>query len=333
MRRSTSISASRRERSADVPVRVIDIDEASLRAIRPMAVAAGPDRRAGRPALRYGRVGDRLRHSVCRARSPVAAHRRSRRSGVSTPPCSKRLPDNDEIFAQSIAEKPVVLGFGLSNEGNYRPPVKAGFAFTGESPSERLRTFTAATPLRPQLEANAAGHRPYQPQPGRSFGGGTGGSAVPDRRRATLSKSGDRGAARRPRRVHLCAGGRPRCARHHHHGQDRRVRRSGDGFWRTLALCQPRQGRAVHLREEMCWPPTAHRRRRQAALEGSIVFVGTSAAGLQDIRTDCAWGERARCFAACAERRADTIGPFSLPAGLGERARDPGDRSDSAASS
>ena len=30
-----------------------------------------------------------------------------------------------------------MLGFGLSNEGSYRPQVKAGFAFTGENPAAR----------------------------------------------------------------------------------------------------------------------------------------------------------------------------------------------------
>ncbi|NKF15391.1 adenylate/guanylate cyclase domain-containing protein, partial [Rhizobium sp. BUS002] len=46
---------------------------------------------------------------------------------------------------------------GLSNEGGYRPPVKAGFAFTGESPVSAPPFLSASTPLRPQLEANAAG--------------------------------------------------------------------------------------------------------------------------------------------------------------------------------
>ena len=62
------------------------------------------------------------------------------------PSLLEKLPDNDEIFAQSIVGRPVVLGFGLSNQGNYRPPVKAGFAFTGESPIDAPPHFTAATP-------------------------------------------------------------------------------------------------------------------------------------------------------------------------------------------
>lgn len=61
------------------------------------------------------------------------------------------------MFARSIVEKPVVLGFSLSNEGHYQPPVKAGFAFTGESPILAPPYLGASTPLRPQLEANAAG--------------------------------------------------------------------------------------------------------------------------------------------------------------------------------
>ncbi|TIP04356.1 MAG: CHASE2 domain-containing protein, partial [Mesorhizobium sp.] len=68
-----------------------------------------------------------------------------------------RLPDNDEIFAGSIAGKPVILGYGISNEGNYRPQIKAGIAFMGESPIAAPPPIKAATPLRPQLEANSAG--------------------------------------------------------------------------------------------------------------------------------------------------------------------------------
>ena len=45
----------------------------------------------------------------------------------------------------------------MSNEGSYRPQVRAGFAYTGESPVNAPPRIVAATPLRPQLEANAAG--------------------------------------------------------------------------------------------------------------------------------------------------------------------------------
>ncbi|RVM85444.1 CHASE2 domain-containing protein, partial [Sinorhizobium meliloti] len=140
----------------NVPVRVVDIDEASLKEFGQWPwprdrVAALVDRLSeiGAAAIAFDILfsePDRL--------SPRSVMRDV--AGVDQA-LLKRLPDNDEILARSIGDRPVVLGFGLTNAGNYRPPVKAGFAFTGESPFDAPPRLTAATPLRPQLEARAAG--------------------------------------------------------------------------------------------------------------------------------------------------------------------------------
>ncbi|UIY23987.1 CHASE2 domain-containing protein [Rhizobium leguminosarum] len=116
-----------------MPVRVIDIDETSLHEFGQwpwprdrMALLVDRLSEMGASAIAFDILfaePDRL--------SPRNVVREV--AGVD-PSLAEKLPDNDEIFARAIAEKPVVLGFGLSNEGNYRPPVKAGFAFTGESP-------------------------------------------------------------------------------------------------------------------------------------------------------------------------------------------------------
>ena len=66
------------------------------------------------------------------------------------PALASKLPDNDEIFAQSMAANPlVVLGFGLSNEGDFRPQVKAGFAFVGEKPHQCTAAYAGGHPAAP----------------------------------------------------------------------------------------------------------------------------------------------------------------------------------------
>ncbi|PKA41743.1 adenylate/guanylate cyclase domain-containing protein [Rhizobium sullae] len=140
----------------ELPVRVIDIDEASLREF-----GQWPWPR-DRLALLVNRLSEMGAAAIAFDILFAEPDRLSPRAVVGNvpgidPSLLAQLPDNDNIFADSIADKPVVLGFGLSNEGTYRPSVKAGFAFTGESPVEAPPHIKAATPLRPRLEANAAG--------------------------------------------------------------------------------------------------------------------------------------------------------------------------------
>ncbi|APO76295.1 adenylate cyclase family 3 protein [Rhizobium etli 8C-3] len=151
----------------ELPVRVIDIDEASLREFGQWPW----------PRDRLAMLVDRLSGMGAAAIAFdilfAEPDRLSPRTVVGTvpgidPALLSQLPDNDEIFADSVADKPVVLGFGLTNEGTYRPSVKAGFAFTGESPVGAPPHFNAATPLRPRLEANAAGIGHISLNPGSS---------------------------------------------------------------------------------------------------------------------------------------------------------------------
>ncbi|NLS05432.1 adenylate/guanylate cyclase domain-containing protein [Rhizobium sp. P32RR-XVIII] len=140
----------------NLPVRVIDIDEASLREF-----GQWPWPR-DRLALLVNRLSEMGAAAIAFDILFAEPDRLSPRAVVGTvsgvdPGLLAQLPDNDEIFADAMAGKPVVLGFGLSNEGTYRPPVKAGFAFTGESPITAPPYLKAATPLRPRFEANATG--------------------------------------------------------------------------------------------------------------------------------------------------------------------------------
>ena len=140
----------------NLPVKVVDIDEASL---REFGQWPWPRDRLATLVDRLTEMGaSAIAFDVLFAEPDRLSPRTVVRdvAGID-PTLLGQLPDNDEIFAQAIAGKPVVLGFGLSNEGSYRPQVKAGFAFTGENPAGAPPRIKAATPLRPEFEANAAG--------------------------------------------------------------------------------------------------------------------------------------------------------------------------------
>ncbi|MBB4254627.1 adenylate cyclase [Rhizobium sp. BK008] len=265
-----------------MPVRVIDIDEASLREFGQWPwprdrIALLVDRlsQMGAAAIAFDILfaePDRL--------SPRNVVREV--AGVD-PSLAEKLPDNDEIFASAIAEKPVVLGFGLSNEGNYRPPVKAGFAFTGESPVSAPPYLRASTPLRPQLEAKAAGLGHISLNPGNPspvvravplfLTDGTQlypNLAIEALRVAqgvstyVLSGAPDRAGIMTSAKigdfvVPLTAAGE---------------------LW--LYVSPDRAERYISARQVLAAEGAAPE--VAAAIDGSIVFVGTSAAGLQDIR-------------------------------------------------
>ncbi|NVD38787.1 adenylate/guanylate cyclase domain-containing protein [Ensifer sp. HO-A22] len=266
-----------------MPVKVVDIDEASLRAFGQWPW----------PRDRLAKLTDRL---VEMGASAIAfdilfaePDRLSPRNVLRDvpeidPSLLQRLPDNDEVFARSIAGKPVVLGFGLTNEGSYLPQVKAGFAFTGESPFGAPPRIRAATPLRPQLESNAAGLGHISLNPGNSSavvravplflsdgqqfypslamealrvaqGGSTyvlaGAPDVPDT--LTAAKVGDFVVP---------------------------VTASGELWLYVSPDTTERYVSARRVLEDGDISPDI-----AAAIEGSIVFIGTSAAGLQDVRT------------------------------------------------
>lgn len=67
------------------------------------------------------------------------------------------LPDNDAVFAAQIARQPTVLGFAATRNSRTLPKVKAGFAFTGESPLLAPPYLAGATLPLPVLEEAAAG--------------------------------------------------------------------------------------------------------------------------------------------------------------------------------
>ncbi|MTI44947.1 adenylate/guanylate cyclase [Roseibium hamelinense] len=68
------------------------------------------------------------------------------------------LPDHDVAFADTLKNAPVVLGFALLPEkSEVRPPLKAGFAFGGQDPAEFLAAFQSALTNLPDLDRAASG--------------------------------------------------------------------------------------------------------------------------------------------------------------------------------
>ncbi len=265
------------------PVRVVDIDEASLKAFGQWP---WPRDRIAVLVDRLSEMGAAVIAFDILFSEPDRLSPRTvvRDVGGVDPALIDRLPDNDEIFARSMDGRPVVLGFGLSNQGGYRPPVKAGFAFTGESPLDAPPRLAAATPLRPQFETNAAGIGHISLNPGSP-------SAVV-RAVPLLLSDGEQlypnlalealrvaqgastyvlaGAPDAPNTITLIKVG------------DFVVPVTAAGeLW--LYVSPDRAERYVSAGRVLA--PGGVPADVRAAIKGSIVFVGTSAAGLQDIRT------------------------------------------------
>lgn len=136
-----------------VPVRIIDIDEASLRELGqwpwPRDLVAEMLAKLGE----YGAaaVAFDVLFSEPDRLSPRAVLRNV--PGLD-PALASTLPDNDEVFARQIASQPTVLGIAAVRDGKPAPPPKAGFAFMGESPLAAALPISAAVlPLPAFIEA------------------------------------------------------------------------------------------------------------------------------------------------------------------------------------
>ncbi|MFS8113146.1 adenylate/guanylate cyclase domain-containing protein [Rhizobium jaguaris] len=267
----------------NLPVRVVDIDEASLREFGQWPwprnrIAALVDRLSGMGA-------SAIAFDVLFAEPDRLSPRNVVRDvpGVD-PALFGQLPDNDEIFAKSLSGRPVVLGFGLSNEGNYLPPVKAGFAYTGASPFGAPPAIKAATPLQPQLEANAAGIGHISLNPGAS-------SAVVRAVPLFLSDSKQLYPNLAIEALRVAQGASTYILDSAPDASNTITRvKIGDfvvpvtaagELW--LYVSPDTKERYISASKVLATGDVSADIKN--AIEGSIVFVGTSAAGLQDIRT------------------------------------------------
>lgn len=70
----------------------------------------------------------------------------------------QKMSDHDRLLAEAMSKAPVVTGFILTNTDNGNVPAKkAGLAFSGDDPKEFLPSFKGAVTNLPELEKAAAG--------------------------------------------------------------------------------------------------------------------------------------------------------------------------------
>jgi len=144
----------------EAPVRIIDIDDESLRRLgqwpwprtrvaelvsrlqdaQPAVIVfdvifAEPDRTSPKAMMDLWQVEPLLRHQL------------------------DGLPDHDELLAQAMRRSGVVLGFAVEREGQHAnaPDIKARYVLVGEAPHTYLHAFSSTVNVLPVLEAAAAG--------------------------------------------------------------------------------------------------------------------------------------------------------------------------------
>ena len=141
----------------DYPVRVIDIDEASLKAIGqwpwPRSILATLTSRLGE--LGAAAIGFDALFPEPDRMSP----RRIEMTPLGWASNSvAKLPDYDEDFAQALAATPSVMGFSVSNQTQVTPAApKVGFAISGTDPRDDIPTMDGAVIPLDQLLASAHG--------------------------------------------------------------------------------------------------------------------------------------------------------------------------------
>lgn len=263
-----------------VPVRIVDIDERSLRELGqwpwPRDQVAAITARLndyGAAAVAFDVLfsqPDRLSPRAVVERVP----------GIDADMAS-RLPDNDEVFARQLASQPTVLAIAAVRDGNKVPPPKAGFAFIGESPLPATMPISAAVVPLPAFVEAAQGIGDismYSDQENTVvrtiplfLSDGT--QLIPSLTMEALRVA--QGAS-----TYIVEGTpQPPVAMAAAKVGDFEVptTRAG-GFW--LYLSEERPERYVSASDILNAPPDEIR----PLIEGNIVFIGTSAAGLLDIR-------------------------------------------------
>jgi adenylate cyclase len=149
----------------DAPVRIVDIDDASLAAVgqwpwprSAVAALVGRLSASGASAIVFDVVfaePDRT--------SPTQILNIWSADGVAVDTMRKSLsavPDHDALLAKAIRDAGnVVTGFGLSNEpGGRKPLLRTGFASLGDDPLPFIPDYAGAIDSLPILEAAAAGN-------------------------------------------------------------------------------------------------------------------------------------------------------------------------------
>jgi adenylate cyclase len=145
----------------DVPVTVVDVDETSLARYgqwpwprSELAVLVDRLRELGAASSAFDIVfaePDRTSPSEAIAQLPAAAQNELKSAGIA-------FPDNDRAFAAAIGKGGVTLGFGLIATPTPRPVrPKASFAIIGGDPASNIPQFTGTVLNIPVLEDAATG--------------------------------------------------------------------------------------------------------------------------------------------------------------------------------
>lgn len=139
-----------------VPVRIVDVDEASL---RELGQWPWPRDRLAELLARLGELGAAVVVFDILFSEPDRLSPRTVLQNVTAVDSGllSSLPDNDEIFARQIAAHPTVLGLAGAPDGAPPPPSKASFAYVGENPIAALPPISGAVLPLPVLAEAAQG--------------------------------------------------------------------------------------------------------------------------------------------------------------------------------
>jgi adenylate cyclase len=148
----------------DLPVRVIDIDDASLAEIGQWP---WPRTRVAALVRRLNELGAATialdiilsepdRTSPARILDTLGLQSSERQQDLAG--LLHGLPDHDAVLAEAIREAPVVIGYASTEQANgRRPSRKGGYAFAGANPATFLPAFGGAVTSLPILEEAAKG--------------------------------------------------------------------------------------------------------------------------------------------------------------------------------
>ena len=144
-----------------LPVRIVDIDEESLKRVGqwpwPRTILADLVNKLtadGAAAIAFDMVfpePDRLSPASALQYWPQSDALASLRAEV------EKLPSNDQVFAEAIGQGPVLLGFIASPRGTTIPEVKAGFAHAGDDPKLFVPYYPGSASSLKELQDKATG--------------------------------------------------------------------------------------------------------------------------------------------------------------------------------
>lgn len=148
----------------DLPVRIIDIDDESIRKIGQWP---WPRNRIATMVDRLSELGaasiafDMVFSEPDRTSPGILAENILSRDGSINPELLdklKSIPDNDQLLAKSLAGAPTVIGFfGSTRRSKVHPRETAGFVFAGEDPKKSLIFMNGAITSLPLLQKAASG--------------------------------------------------------------------------------------------------------------------------------------------------------------------------------